>query len=657
MSINTQPINGFVVLNGSSTVITGSGTFAQFEQEIELLETGSGTFASFEQSLLGTGSGTFASIEQEVKTVAAVLAGCKNWDLDIRIAGTRVSNDTITGDISVTRKENNAALAEFTVRPGSGSFNATADQGKTVTIDAIQGADRTRIYTGIIDIPEVDVLREQVTYRCTDRRKEQINNQLTSAKSSIGYYSTTIFGEAEDTYAEVQDRLTTVPKALDFDAYGNYRITDLAAKSSADYTLGDSDIYSRTVNLEVTSRARIINKVDIQFEYRFPKLYHWETFFSWTHPGNSQFCLVLADGYTLTSKELVRQAVAAAGWPIRGDINFTDTPAAGWYRCSTSGSDPLVAWSPVTLTGTPTAATNPDGSTQVDAAGNTVYNMSNTTFTDMNQVFCLGASWTAAQRWAQTISESYSMTVQAPQSQTKFGSVTRTNRYGLESTFDTGPWEEYSRDDGAYAGSQVIDQDVNRQEMRNAVETALNVAKTTILASHRDNRVSFQRSLWPEIDLTDTVELDTTELDVIGKVSEIQHTFNASTAEATTALVLSFSQAEGSASDSTLSVPSAPTYTASQQVTGVQLGNHFGKDPSSAAAASWTGMVGNKFNCTNLNGYQNCDITQYPVYFIVDTPAVQSDARENRTVTTSASYNVEIPNDSLTISFDGKCRG
>lgn len=656
MSINTLPINGFVVLNGSTTILTGSGTFAEIEQEVEFLATGSGTFGSIEQTVLGKGNGTFASFEQEVVTLASVASGCQDWTLDIRVAGRQIQNNTISGDIIITRKENNAALAEFTIRPGAGVFGATADQGTTVTIDAIQGGARDRIYTGIVDIPDVNLLREEVTYRCTDRRKEQINNQMTAVKNTIGYYSTTIFGEAEDTYAEIQDRLTTVPKAVDFDAYGNYKITNLAAKSSADYTLGNSDIYSRSLRLEVTSRARIINKVDIEFEYRFPKLYHWEVGYSWLSPNNTNWCNFLVNGYSLTSKEMVRQAISATGWPLRGDISFTELPPAAWYSCGGSG-DPEVAWSPILVQGNVVATTNPDGSPKVDAFGEPIYRTANTTVSDTGSLFCRGASFTLANRWAQTISENYSLSVQAPQSQAKFGNVVRTNRYGLESPFDTNPWEEYDRDDGDYIGSQTINQDVNRQEMRNAVETALNVAKTTILTSHRDNRVSFVRSLWPEIDLSHTVELDTTELNVVGKVSEIVHRFNASSKEATTSLVLSFSKAEGSASDSSLTVPSAPTYTATQTVSNIQLGNHFGEDPTLPSAATWNGMVGNKFDCDSIGSYVNCERTAYPEYFIVDTPGVEANARENRAASTSASYNVEIPDDTLTINFDGKCRG
>lgn len=656
MALNGFPINGFVVLNASKTVLTGSGTFCEIEQEVEYRSTGSGTFASIEQEVIGVGSGTFASIEQRVINLTTVLSGCASISWDIRVGGTKIPINQLVGTIEVLRREDGAALAVFTKKPGAGSFNATADQGKTVTIDVIDGASVTRVYTGIVDIPTVNLLNESITYSCTDRRRELINNQLAPIKHTIGWYSSAIFGEAEDTFDEVTSRLETVPKAIDFDAFGVYHLTDLAPKATPDYTLGDGDIYNRSLSLEVTSRADIINKVNIEFDYRFPKLYNWSKFYSWLHPGYTTFCKVLVDGYTLTPREMVRQAVNSAGWSLAGDITFIPTPQPAFYRCGGAG-DPVVAWSPNSMSASTSIALNPDGSQQVDANGNYIYEQTDKVITQIGNIYCLGASFYLSKRWAQTITENYTLTVQAPQSQTKYGVVEKNQRYGLESTYDTSIWESDEDTTHVYTTDTITNADTNRSAAQNTILTALNRAKTTILNSHRDNRIKFVRSIWPEIGLRHTVRLSLSELDAIGKVSGIKHSFDISTRESMTELELTFSQSEGSASDTALYVPSAPTYTPTQVTTNVTLGNHFGEDPTQASARNWTGMIGNKFTCSSIGGYSDCGRTQYDEYFVVDTPQVLGEARDNKILYNSATYNVAIPNNNLTITFDGKCRG
>lgn len=665
MQLNEYTLNDPPSLNGRAIRLTQAATnIVSIEQIVTYRQSQAATnIVSVEQEVRGRQAATnIVTIEQRVIDPANVAVNTCSWKKPIiHLAGTIVDPGTITGQIEVIRSENNASLATFTVKQACGTIDPDQFQGSSVTIDVDDAGTVKRIYTGIVDIPEVDIIRGRITYRCTDRRRELINNQLSTIKNNIGYYSTHIFGEAKDTFEEVEYRLETVMQSVDFDAFGQYTLTSLNPKASPDYTLTGSQVYRDGKNdpkVELTSRARIINKVNINFGYRYPKLYHWETGYTWEHPDKDTICTYFTSGRSFPSKEMIRQAAKASGWVLNAEPTFTPIWDAGFYRCSGN----TIAFTTTVASSDVIPSTDANGDPIVDSNGNTVYTRTNRSFEDSRYMWALGTTFTLSNRWAQTIEEDYSLTINAPQSQSKFGVVEQNARYGLESPFDTVDWESYEAynnvlpDGNTISGNTIIDKDTNRQEFNTALITALNRAKTTILKSHRDNRVKFIRSMWPEIDLKHTVRLNSNKIDVTGKVSEIRHAFDINNKLADTTVELSFSQSEGSASDTSLSVPSAPTYTASQVVSSVTLGNYYGKDPATTNdSENWTGMIGNQYNYDTTGGITNITLTTFPIYFVVKSPSVQDEARENRTVSTSGSYNVEIPNDSFTVTNGCKC--
>lgn len=666
MLLNEYTLNDPPSLNGNTNVLTQAATnFLTIEQAVVYRQSQAATnFFDIEQEVRGRqAADNFLTMEQRVIDPTTVVSNpCNFIKPIIYIDGARVADSTLTGKWELVRSENNASLANFTVKQPCGSYDPDALQGKSVTIDVDDDGTLKRVYTGIIDIPEVDVIRGWITYRCTDRRRELINNQLSVIKNDIGYFSEAIFGEPKDTFEEVSYRLETVMQSVDFDQYGNYTLTDLNPKATPDYTLsGSSDVFrdsGRDPKVELTSRARVVNKVNVSFSYRYPKLYHWETAYAWQHPDLNVICDYLKLGKTFPSKEMVRQAAKSSGWILKAEPTFTPIWDSGFYRC---GND-IVAFTTTVTNSDLTPQKDELGNNVTDANGDIVYTRTNRSFENSYDMWCLGTNFTLTNRWAQTIQEDYTLTVQAPQSQTKFGDVEQNAKYGVESEYETEKWEDYRAysstgpDGDAISGDTIINKDTNRTTSNSAIITALNRAKTTILKSHRDNRVTFVRSLWPEIDLKHTVRLNSTKIDVTGKVSEIRHTFDINNKDASTTVELSFSQSEGSTSDSALSVPSAPSYSTTNDIPSIQLGNHHGLDPvNTPGAETWDGMVGNKWKWETIGTITNITKTDFPVYFIVTSPGVKEDARENRVVTQSSSYNVEIPNDSFTANNECKC--
>ena len=166
---------------------------------------------------------------------------------------------------------------DFTIIPPLGLQNVESLTGKSVTMDVDTDEGTFRIYTGIVDICDVDLIEKKITIHCTDRRTELINSTLGAVVPTIGIYSAIIFGrDPKDPADELAQRLTTVPLTVDFDAYGNYTLSNLAPKSTPDFVLTGSKIYYRDPKVEFTSRGRITNKVTIGFQYRRARLWHMQ---------------------------------------------------------------------------------------------------------------------------------------------------------------------------------------------------------------------------------------------------------------------------------------------------------------------------------------------------------------------------------------------
>ncbi len=343
-------------------ILAASDYIAQIEQDVAYRETGTGLTITFEQDVNSIASGALISFEQTIASAATVDHLTRNgWDAIITIDGQQVSNNTIIGQIRVERTENAAALAEFTFLPPSGVHNVEAYAGKRVTIDVMIPGSVHRVYTGIIDIPEIDLINKTIRILCTDRRRELINSQLANALSTIGSFSSVIFPDVKDTADELEKRLQTTPASVDFDVYGNYTYTSWYAKSTPDFTLSDSDVYYRQPRVELANRNSILNRVTMSFQHRFERFHHIERNFSWTSPMATDVLKLLRYGYSMTRREDIASAIYAAGWPLKGSITYTPIWPSGWYG--------VFAWSTVQYTSSNVGKVDSDGDPVLDAIG------------------------------------------------------------------------------------------------------------------------------------------------------------------------------------------------------------------------------------------------------------------------------------------------
>ena len=666
MSINSGAINTFVVngaagsggviATGSGTLveieqyvmILGSGTLVDIEQEVVFHETGDGTLVSIEQSVQSIASGTLVSLEQRVLDSSVPSHESRTgWDFTLLVDGVTIPREQIHGMCSIVKTSNSSSLMDVTLIPPTGIQDLDFWQGKSVTLDVHTNNTTTdRVFTGVVDIPEVDIIEQKITLRCTNKRRELINTTQQAVVPGIGFYNSTIFSDADELASELDQRLTTIPYSFDFDGNNNGILSAWAPKVTPDYVLDDPDIYYDKPQVEMASRGRIINTVNIDFEYRYPRLWHKSVGYSWSAPYTStnSACLIIGQGYSLTPRESIEAAASAAGWVRKREITYTDIPPNGFYRCG----DARGYFTTISTTVNTTAKKDGDGNVITDSNGNPIPDTSNRSqVTDLRYTFCGGANWSASKRWAQDVSEKYSLTVASSQSVAQYGAIEKDEAYGVDSTFNTDDWEDYNEFNGP-SGSYHIDVNTDLATFNSAVTVALQIAKTSIEGSHRDTRVKLFRSIMPDLELHHTVEATADKISCKGTVRKIIHKLNVNTGEAVTNMEIALSRATGSSSGSSMVPPTRPVDNPVIANQTISLGNHYGQDPSTDAAQSWNGMIGNSYTGPYGSGVR----TTFPESFVVDAPAISSTLRNQRVLNQSQSYNVAIRNDSLVVNFN-----
>ena len=675
-AINSSAINaaagGFTSATGSISVgiaqivnATGTASFgiAQIvgslsevisvgiEQQVTFQQSGS-LSVGIDQTVVSKGSKSLG-INQLVVAVSepTTFFGRNGYEPRIYIANEYVPLDQMHGKVEINFTESEAPQLKFMIIPPIGVQDVRGYRGKVVSCSIRDASGTTTVYAGKINSPDVHVVNQKIAFNCSLDIEQTVNNFFdTTTLKTIGYYNNKVFSTPKTTMQELKDRISTIPKELVVDRNGIPDVVNIAAKSTADYTFTNSDIRRDDIGIKLSSGQRYINQINIKVNYSFQRLHHQERNYSATSP-HSSVCELLTNGYTMLSRQLVYSAVQGGGWPIRGPIQFDPIYQSGYYNCG----DASVGFSTISCTGTtaPTGATT-DGNEQLEYTAQACTNIAT--------ALCRGASWVATKRYAQNITQEYTLTVKAPQSLETSGLKERDDTFTLADSFDSAVWEDYPAytanipEGTSVAGTQSrnfwINAQSDRPELNTSFDILLNRAKSEILKSHRDDRVSFKRSLMPAISLKHTVALNTDRIACKGKVYSFTHKMDLKTGEAYTLVTLALSQSDGVATDSVLSLPDQPLSTPTYNTNNIQLTGHYGEDPETTSGSDkWTGHIANKMIRTTTNGKPDLRITQFPVRFIYDTPDVAPELREAQELTATKSYDVEIPNDSMTIDF------
>lgn len=651
---------GELFVLAQKVVIEGAGEIATLAQDVALHTTGGGEIAVLSQSVDNSGAGELFTLSQQVvepehqyhfvQGDVASLFGSEKFDITIIVGGVIIDNTTIHGDITITRAEDQSALCDFTLLPGTGVQSISQYHGKAVVIKATTETRTVTIYQGVVDVPNIDLINKFITLNCTDSRKEKANALSDSFINGIGYYSENVFSDVDTQLERLEQRLQTVPASYDYDAVGIGRLTDWKPKAVPDYQLSDATIFYRNPSVQVLSRGRVTNKVTIELEFQYQRLRHREI--EYDFDAELTACYYSAWGLPPKKTQML-QAIESAGWPYTDFTITKNIDPSGGYNCFGHKEYWSTKKSSVTLT----AQVDDKGKEITDAAGRTQYDTSNRTVTDITGSYAQECNWKASKRWAQNVVETMTIIVQAPQSIEQYGEVESEKSYGVVAEYDATGWETYESYQSPPSGfsvsangDYVYNQDaLGLQAWQSAALTALHIARTEIIKAHRDNTVSFEVPFWPDVGLHHTVETTGGTVRAKGKVTRIVHNLNIEDRDCSTDIELSLSQSIGTATDSGTPVPTRPAVGDSTQsvvrsikLRSVTVDIGAEQDPTS------TGYI---FKQLVRAGKSVPAGLKKPIALIIDTPDVDDASRDTKEVEGAQDYTVEIRNDLLEVEF------
>jgi len=495
----------------------------------------------------------------------------------------------IVGQVTIDREESSAAIATAAVHVGIGADIASYI-GVVFTL--------TGLFTGRVNSAEYDETTGVANFRASDLLQEYCEN-LTEAEilAAIpdGKYSRYVTGDREDGWQQIQDVLSTVSKEIHLDIGGALVVSDWTTVAPGPTTT--TAVYG-TPKRRPARRRDIINRVQISFQVRYTRLHHRQHTFGWDYDHTS-FCDYFVNSHTLPLRDMIQSAADGAGWRLQGGISFQTLPDTGVYTCF---GNP-VGWS-------------------IDEAV-------------QNQV-CSGASWTCVKRWTQTVTETYTLTVESSSSQGSYGILIQEDGGTYTEEYDDAQYDQSieteTPTDPGWSVDPIGDwtEDViDRGASDNAIETMMAIAATRIRQTHRRNFLDYEIAFSPSLEIGDLVGS--------AKIYQLTHRLDPNSGRATSLVRVAYSTVTGGSSD-VLDVPAPPdtdpTHTAPSSITNLptRIGCGSGTVPFDE---EWEGYTGNNSLCT-------AGEEVYPNRFRVKTPDIEDEVRDEVSAEVVAAYGVPI---------------
>lgn len=447
-------------------------------------------------------------------TVADSATGAASWSPIVTIDGVDNSADVI-GLIDVEASEGDARIASFTlaIAPGT-TVDLPSYVGSPVTIDIADGAgeNRMRLFTGRLDLPDLDLATRSIRCRCTDDLQSIIAAAPRAWMDTMigGRWSPAVFDKGAEGWAYAQDRLSTVASSLDISPLGQVRVTPWLAKSIADLSFDATEVLDGSVAVSFAERSALVNQVTVDFGYRFPRIktegYH--IVFSYMTNG---FAAWVSAGNGFLFRSAVLEAIANAGGTV---VSMTWVPLPTTAQIVGGGF-----W-------IPNPATDP--------------------------LMCLGFDAVVSFDYVQDVDEAHAIRVFNQSSIDAVGLIVDQMRGALVGeTLDNSAAETnillYKSEitkippltaatvvsGSVNAAAIALTTETDRAAADSAMETLIDVAKTKIAGSHRTSSVSASVALNPVIDVDKTISVAAQGVAAIGKCIRVRHLMDADSGAAT----------------------------------------------------------------------------------------------------------------------------
>lgn len=546
------------------------------------------------------------------------------WDARVVLDGVDVSGYLI-GELTVDLERGAAALADFALLFDEGPVDPAVYFGKPVQIHYRELRDSAwlewQLYSGWVTLPSLDDAEPLISFECSDRWQDAIEALSVEQINVLcaGSWSADVFepvaGRSRFDYA--MERMSTRAASLQRNVSGALEVTPWAATPPA-FEYGEGVTLDRTRRWQPVELSDRINVIELEADYRFPRLRERHQGFYWRHPnmaGDSipqGFCLWAVDSTELPDIPMVEDATSGAGYQaILNNASWNRLPVTA----DNAGAqcDPQFGW----------INTYPD--------------------------LLLGFSITAAMRWVQPVTEQYTLRIEATASVAAAGEVIERDRVVTDSSQDRERADKWESDPFAAPaedatqdalGDYVVDL---REPARHASATLCKVAagQVVLLDAHRRNRMSVQVPTSDAMGLLlrHTVKLADQGVRCTAPVWALTHVLDFDGQTAITTITQAVSQGGGGVTDPLVMPPiPASTPAGAQPGTTVLNTQLAGRDLGFELDETLDGFRGN---------YSSTILPTIARDLVVDAPEIPADHRDEYLVAQAATYRVAIPDDPL----------
>lgn len=539
------------------------------------------------------------------------------WRLRVIVGGVDMTAQ-LTDRADIDREEGAAGVGSIALYLPPGPVVPTDWIGRAVTIDYISTTSgittEERRFTGQIVSPIWNPLTRVMACELSDQLQQRVEALTTAAIDTLcgGYWSADVFepvdGRSHWDYA--QERLSTRPFSLDSSPSGELRSHSWYA-TAPHFVFGAGTTLDQSMSLKLAQLGNITNRIEIEFSYRYSRLWQRNQQYTWQHPqtggsvGAGGFCnWQHAGGSEVPTIEMIEDATSGNGQTL---IN------ASYY---------LV---PLTVSG-----------------GQNAGSVCDPEFIWINSfdTLLLGANWTGARRWVQTVTETYNLALYTPAGEAEATRVVQRAGYSFEVEDDAAEaWTTETIPNGS--DDDVTDLDVEARRAA-AVNVALRIGQTQLIAANRAAVLSWSvpTSMALGIDLGHTLQLDDQGVQGLGSCVRVVDNFDFSAGTAITTLSIAVMRGGGVTDPLTLpprlGVGVTPTPDSGAGVGLPTQISEFGGEPYDDLLPGFAG---------NADGGGGPEV--FPRRFDAPVDEIPASERDENKLTGEYLYRVGIPNDTL----------
>lgn len=456
------------------------------------------------------------------------------WRAVVMLDGADVSSIT-AGEIRIRGQAGAARVAELQLLPPAGlAISIASWTGRELSIDfAARGADGSalypvRVFTGVVDTPAPDPNTGIISLTCTDDLPGVIAAMTNDDIDALcgGRWSHVVFDPVKSVgWQRAQDRMSTRRADLDLDAWRQPRVTDWHQPVPA-LTVTPDDYEDGSLQLSVAARDGLVNQVNIEFNYRYPRLKCEGYGVSYSFIGGEMsWRKFVSAGNQILTRAAVESALSSAGAAV-SQINWDPIPGP---FAEGIGDDQFV-WA-----GSPAA-----------------------------DQLCQGFSAVCSFDYFQTAQDQHKITVKCQASIDQVGVREESLSSALEGAypadeseaktwlFKTGQNKALTLKDTVQpvagftvAKQATLTEETNQAAADAALEVLIGMAKTRIQAGHRRTTVSCVIPLNPAVDGGIGLRIQSPKVDAAGKVSSWEHGLDTDSGRAVTTVTLAVSSLLG----------------------------------------------------------------------------------------------------------------